>query len=134
MSFKEYCKEHIKFGIALICTAIFFYFLIVYNYKSYALGDLTFNICLYVCAVIMLGLFFFGDYRQINQACIACQRKYEKEKTLYKNFTFDDFVDLVYKDDVLNLELIGCPYDLSAEQEVQFVKDYIKKLIEKDDV
>ena len=130
MNFKEYCKENKKFAIGIMLGIIFFYFIIVYDYKSYADGSLIGNICIFSFMTILCIMAFFGDFYKTRRDCIYCQQKYENEKALYKNFTYDNLIDLIYEDDVLNLELIGCPDGLTTEQEKEFVKEYISKLKE----
>lgn len=129
---RYYHKEMIWIYIFLI-GIICFLFYACYNMPTYAnYHDYGFT---YFFSIISLCIMIFGtryQYREFKKACIQCQQEYEEEKDFYKHMTFDNLVNRLYSDNEFDLELMGCPDGLSEEEEIEFIKEYIAKLVKGD--
>jgi hypothetical protein len=80
----------------------------------------------------MFLIIIFGNscqYKEFKKIYVICKKEIQEDKDFYSHMVFDDFVDLVYDNDILNLNMIGCPDGLTEEQEKEWLKRYLRKLI-----
>ena len=126
MSFKRYLKTNKLFVIS--CIVIILFMLLV-PMESISLGDTFIGKKLFSLIIsASLIAIIIGDYRHQNQLCIQCKKIYDKKIEMYKNFNYDKFIDLVYEDNVLDLDLIGCPDNISEKEKKKYIKNYILNL------
>lgn len=72
------------------------------------------------------------QYREFRKVTIKCKNAIQEDKKFYENMMYDDFVFKLYDDGYFNMNLLGCPEDYDDDQAKQWLKDYIKRLVEED--
>lgn len=136
---RHFYKDMIWAYLGIIGT-IYFVLYSCYNMPTFAsYHNYGFT---YFFVVTMLCIIIFGtryQYKEFKKSCIECQKAIQAKKEQYKNFTLDTLVDLIYDNDVISLNLLGCPGCnvmenlLSLEKQIKQTKQEIGKTIEKYD-
>lgn len=130
-------KEYIKYFrkdiicINLVCIGIICFILcfcyVVPTCETYHDYGFTYFFSIIIILIIIFGNIY--QYKEFKRIYVKCKEEIQEEKDFYSHMVFDNFVDLVYDNEILNLNMIGCPNKLTKEQEKEWLKRYLQKLI-----
>jgi hypothetical protein len=100
--------------------------------KDY-LDALYMFIGLLIASILVISIGYYSWKSIMNEYINNYNKEQAKQDELYSNMTFDKFINIVYENEIIDLDHIGCPEGLTEEQEKEFIKEYITKLKENDE-
>ena len=100
--------------------------------KDY-LDALYMFIGLLIASILVISIGYYSWKSIMNEYINNYNKEQAKQDELYSNMTFDKFINIVYENEIIDLDHIGVSRGLTEEQEKEFIKEYITKLKENDE-
>lgn len=136
ISFKKYLiakkKDIILWGVIYTIAFGIFTIISVFDSDSLLYGGMWFITVIYVLFVLLVDFLLKSNYKKFLKAHERFQIKLQEKQNFYDHMTFCSFINMLYEDNLIDLNIAGCPKEYDDDQAKQWLKDYIKRLVEED--
>ena len=130
MTFKDYAKDR---WLTIVMCLIELITAIVIGFVVFIHESIIFALILMFTFFIVTVLIIKSDYKQFVTMNIEYQERIQAEKDFCDHMVFDNFVFRLYDNGEFDMDLLGCPEEYDDDQAKQWLKGYIKKLVQDDD-